>query len=187
MLLVIASALVETLTKHMFQRQLNEMDKIEIGGAPSWYMKPVDDEMCVFAHKVGNLDTIEISKNKAYYKMIKKINDTIDVVVYENTKNITNKKEKILVNKWKKDSELPVFVKQNLSYSRVTYEDEVNTSFVRACIKNQTVINYQTERLSNIKKDLLTFKSNSAIDEMENDLSGKEYEKDPDDPFSELE
>ncbi|MGB5866614.1 MAG: hypothetical protein WBG69_01960 [Arcobacteraceae bacterium] len=186
MLLLITGALVETLTKHMFQKYLNERDKIEIGGAPSWYMKSIDDEMCVFTHKQGNLDTIEISKENARLKMVKKINGTIDIVVYENVKNITNDKEKVLVEKWKIDSNLPVFVNKHLNFSRVTYEDEINTTFVRACIANETIINYQKERLQDIKKEVLKFKSKTTIDEMENDLSGTSYEQDPNDPFSEL-
>jgi len=187
MLLIITGALVETLTKHLFQNKLNEMDKIEIDGAPSWYMKPIDDEICVFTHKHGTLDSIEIAKDKSKFKMIKKIDETVDIVVYENTKNITNKKEKLLVDKWKVDSRLPTFVNQNLQFSRVVYEEEINTAFVRACISSDIIITYQKERLSDIKKELLKYKSDSTIDEMENDLSGKSYEKDPDDPFSELE
>ena len=187
MILLITSALVETLTKHMFSNYLDARDKVEIGGAPSWYMMPVDDEMCVFAHKSGDMDTIDIVKNYARLKMIKKIDDTIDIVIYENLKNVQNKKEKEVINKWKIDSNLPVFVNQNLNYSRVSYEDEINATFARACIPNEIFINYQTERLKTIKKEVLKFKSNSALDEMDAELTGSSTpHKDPNDPFAEL-
>ena len=186
MLVLITSALVETLTKYMFSNYLNSLDKIDIDGAPSWYMKPVEDKMCVFTHKTGNIDKIDFVKNTTKLKMIKKIDETIDIVIYDNLKNITNKKEKELVNKWKIDSSLPVFINKNLDYSRILYEDDLNAIFIRACISKQTFINYQKERLSIIKKEVLKLKSKRAVNEMENELSGKEQKKDPTDPFSEL-
>jgi len=186
MLLLITSALVESLTKHMFSKYLDSLDKVDIGGAPSWYMQPVDDDMCVFSHKSGEIDTVDFVKNKARIKMIKKIDDTIDIIIYENIKNITNEKEKELVNQWKVDSNLPVFVNKNLDYSRVSYEDEIKATFVRACIPKKIFIDYQSNRLEIIKKEVLKFKSKSAIIEMENELSGKKGEKDPNDPFIEL-
>ena len=186
MLLLITSALVETLTKHMFSKYLDSLDRVDIGGAPSWYMKPVDDEMCVFTHKTGNMDTIDFVKEKARLKMIKKVDDTIDIVIYENIKNITNKKEKAVVDKWKIDSNLPVFINKNLHYTRISYEDEINAVFARGCIPKKVFIDYQTDRLKTIKKEVLKYKSTIAIEEMENELLGEKVKKDPDDPFSEL-
>ena len=186
MLLLITNALVETLVKHMFGNFLKEQDKIEIGGAPSWYMTPVEDEMCVFTHKSGGIDYIDITKQNANFKMIKKINGTIDIVVYENLKNITNKKEKAVVDIWKKDEYLPTFVDKNLRYSRVTFEDEVDTTFVRACIPNNTIIDYQKERLTKIKKEVTKVKANSAYDDLDSTIKGKSDKTDKKDPFSEL-
>jgi len=187
MVVIVASALIETLTKHMFQKYLDAKDKIEIGGAPSWYMKEVEDQMCVFAHSKGGMNSIEISKNKAKIKMIKKINGLIDVVVYDNIKNIKNQKEKKMVNKWKKDPNLPVFTAKNLNYSRIAYEDEIDTTFVRACIPKQIVFLYEKERLFNIQKSLVKFKSSSAIEELDAAIGGKSGDRgDANDPFSEL-
>jgi len=187
MIVLITGALVETLTKYMFNKYLDSLDRIDIGGAPSWYMKPVDDEMCVFTHKTGNMDTIDFVKEKARLKMIKKVEDTIDIVIYENIKNITNTKEKLVIDQWKIDSNLPIFINQNLHYTRISYEDEIDAVFARGCIPKKIFIDYQSNRLKTIKKAVLHYKSNSAIDEMDNDLSGKKIKKDPNDPFSELE
>ena len=68
MVTVIASALIETLTKHIFSKYLDAQDKIEVGGAPSWYMKPVNDQFCVFSHKKGGLDSIDIVKEKVRFR-----------------------------------------------------------------------------------------------------------------------
>lgn len=187
MLVLITGALVETLVKHMFSNYLDARDKIEIGGAPSWYMMPVEDKMCTFSHKSGGMDMIDIVKDESRVKMIKKINGTIDIVIYENMKNVTNEKEKAVVNRWKVDSNLPVFVNKNLDYSRVAFEDEINTTFVRACIPKNTIIEYQKERLSNIKKEVLKFKAANADDELDKELTNpNKPHKDRNDPFSEL-
>ena len=186
MLLLITNALVETLVKHMFGNFLKEQDKIDIGGAPSWYMNPVKDEMCVFTHKSGGLDNIDIAKDNAKLKMVKKIDGTIDIVIYENTKNITNDKEKEVVNLWKQDSNLPTFVEKNLHYSRISFEDEINTTFIRACIPNNTIIDYQKERLQTIKKEVTKFKANTAYDDLDSSLENKTGIKNKKDPYSEL-
>jgi hypothetical protein len=186
MLLLITNALIETLTKHMFKKYLDEQDKVQIGGAPSWYMKPIDDKMCTFAHKKGSYESVDIAKNDAKMKMIKKIDGTIEVVIHENTKKITNEKEKAVVEKFKVDTNLPLFVRQNINYSRVVYEDEVHTTFVRACIPNSNILEYQKERLTKIKKAVLKQKSKNAFGELDMDMKGQKS-NDPNDPFSELE
>ncbi|MEA3512850.1 MAG: hypothetical protein U9R37_04560, partial [Campylobacterota bacterium] len=184
MVLLITSALVETLTKHMFGNYLEQRDQIEIGGAPSWYMMPVDDEMCAFAHKKGSMDYIDRVKEKSSFKLKRKIDDTIEIVIYDNLKNIKNEKEKAVVNQFKKDIDLPVFIKKNVRYSRVSYEDEINTTFVRACIPKTTIISYQEERLKKIKNEVLNVKVNNAFDDMEREQTKTTGYKDPNDPFS---
>jgi len=185
MVMVITTALIETLTKHMFGKFLDERDKIEIGGAPSWYMMPVDDKMCTFAHKKG-LDSIDIVKKQVRLKMKRKIDDTIEVVIYDNTQNITNKKEQEVVEAFKYDRNLPIFIKKYLKYSRVAYEDEIDTTFVRGCIDKKVIIDYQAKRLKQIKKAVLNVKTKSAFDELELEQQGKKAVTDPNDPFAEL-
>lgn len=170
MISVIASALVETLVKHMFNKVLNEMEKIEIGGAPSWYMKEIDDQMCSFAYAKAGLDSIDIAKKKAKFKMIKDINGLINIVVYENIKNITNQKEQDLVNNFKNDPNLKVFTDANLRYSKVVYEDEIDTTFVRACIPKKTIITYQENRLKTITKALSVSRSDQALSDLDKEF-----------------
>jgi len=114
--------------------------------------------------------------------MIKKINNTIDIVIYENTKNITNKKEKAVVNKFRIDDNLPLFVKQNLVYSKIIYGNEIKTTFVRSCIKSQIVLDYQILRLQEITKEVTKEKAKSAFD----DLDKNGITNDKNNPFFEL-
>ncbi len=171
MLSVIACALVSSLSQHIFTKTLNNMDKIEIGGTPSWYMQPVKDNTCIFTHLKGGLNSIEISKDNAKIKMTKKIDSLIDIAIYDNTKQIKKPKEKQLIRLWAKDEQLNIFVSKNLDYSKVTFEDEIDTTFVRACIPNQTIIDYQDNRLQNIQKSLLKYKMDSAIEELDEEIN----------------
>eukprot|EP01155_Anaeramoeba_flamelloides_P018337 Anaeramoba_flamelloidesa569938_62.p2 GENE.a569938_62~~a569938_62.p2 ORF type:complete len:173 (-),score=6.24 a569938_62:741-1259(-) len=167
MVTVIAAALVETLTKHMFGKFLDGMDKVEIGGAPSWYMVELDDELCTFAHKKGGYDSIEIAKERAKFKMVKKIDGIVEIVIHDNMQDVRGVKEQTIVDRWRKDANLPVFVNKHLDFSRVSYEDEVDTTFVRSCIPRETITNYQKDRLFEIESLVLDQKSKNAMDELD--------------------
>jgi hypothetical protein len=114
MVTVITTALVSSLSKYIFTTMLNNLDEVKIDGAPSWYMKNIDDQVCTFAHTTGGFESIEITKNKVKYKLIKKIDGIIEIVVYDNTKYIKSKKDKEFIKKWSKDP--------NLEYDPYFYE-----------------------------------------------------------------
>ena len=177
MVMLIVGAVVETLVKHMTQKYLDNMDGVKIGGAPSWYMEPVKNKMCIYTHRKGGLSSIDIAKKNANYKMSKKINDVIEVVIYDTKGNIKDKKEQAVIDKFKKDKNLGVFVKRNTNFSKVVYEDEIKTAFVRACIPAKTIIGYQEDRLMAINEAVLGAKSSSAFgsldEEFGDDESGK--------------
>jgi hypothetical protein len=171
MLSVIACALVSSFTKYVATKAFNSLDEVKIGGAPSWYMKPTSDNMCVFTHSKGGLDSIEIAKKNATIKMTRNINNVVEISIYDNTKQIKDPKEKSMIKLWSKDTNLNMFVRKNIDYNKIVYEDNIDTTFVRACIPNKTIIDYQDERLKKIKDELLNFKVNSAFDELENELN----------------
>jgi hypothetical protein len=177
MVMLIVGAMVETLVKHMTQKYLDNMDGVRIGGAPSWYMEPIKDQMCVYTHSKGGFSSIDIAKKNATYKMSKKINDVIEVVIYDTKGNIKDKKEKAVVDRFKKDENLGVFIKQNMNYSKVVYEEKIKTAFVRSCIPAKTIISYQESRLMDINEAVLSAKSSSAFgsldDEFGDDTSGQ--------------
>jgi len=170
MVSVIACALVSSFSKFMFTKMLNEMDKVDIGGAPSWYMKPMDDKMCTFDFEKGDLQSIEIAKINAKTKMQRKINTLVDISIYETTKNVKDPKVIQMTQMWSDDPNLSLFVTKHLDYSKIVYEDEINTSFVRACIDAKVLTDYQQERLDIIQKDIMKYKANVALDELESEL-----------------
>ena len=177
MVMLIVGAMVETLAKHMTQKYLDNMDGVKVGGAPSWYMEPTKDKMCVFTHRKGDFNSIDIAKKNANFKMTKKINDVIEIVIYKNMGNIKNPNEKAVVEKFKKDKNLKVFVKQNMNYSKVVYEDEIETAFVRACIPSKTIIKYQNNRLMDINEAVLGAKSGSAFDDLDGEFGDDNSDK----------
>ena len=177
MVMLIVGAMVETLAKHMTQKYLDNVDGVKIGGAPSWYMEPVKGKMCVFTHKKGDFSSIDVAKLNANFKMTKRIDDVIDIVIYKNMGNIKNPKEKSVVDRFKKDENLKVFVKQNINYSKVVYEDEIKTAFVRSCIPATTILKYQNSRLSDINKAVLSSKSGSAFDSLNDEFGDDDSNK----------
>ena len=167
MVSLLASALVNTLVDYMFNQAMNKMDSVHIDNAPSWYMQKVNDDMCSFASSRGGIGLIEDTKNNASYQMYKDINGLINITVYENIKTVTTDKEQRLVEQWKSDPNLDTFIQKNIDFNKIKYEDELDTTFVRACIPKKTIINYQKDRLKNINKSLLNHKADSAMNELD--------------------
>ncbi len=177
MVMLIVGAVVETLVKHMTKTYLDNMDGVNIKGAPSWYMSPVKDQMCVFTHSKGDISAVDVAKNGAKFKMAKKINGVIDVVVYDNIKNIKDPKEKLIVDKFKRDPNLNLFVQKHLKYTKTIYEDKIHTAFVRACIDNKTFLQYQKTRIYDINGQVLGAKSSNAFDSLDDEFGDETSNK----------
>ena len=167
MVTIITTALIETLVKHMFTKALNEMDTVSIDSAPSWYMKPVNDDICSFSSANGRVSSINTAKNQAMNQMDTKINNIIDITIHDNIKSATTNKEQQLLDQWKFDPNLDMFIMKNLNYNKIVYEEEIDTSFVRACIPKKDILSYQKERLEIIGKSLLNYKADSAMNELD--------------------
>jgi len=178
MVMLIVGAMVETLVKHMTQKYLDNMDGVKVGGAPSWYMEPVKNQMCVFTHQKGSFGAIDVAKEKARFKMKKKIDDVIEVVIYDTKGDIKDKKEKEVVKRFSKDENLDAYIKSKLKYTQVTYADEVKTAFVRACIPKKDIIEYQKGRLMVINEAVLSAKSSSAFDSLDDEFGDEKSNKD---------
>ena len=101
--------------------------------------------------------------------MFNKINGIVEIVIYDNYGNITDPDEKAFINKVKEDEYLNVFIKKNLTYPRVEYKEKIYTAFVKACIPNETIIKYQSERSQKIAKNLSLFRSKKGFEELESD------------------
>ena len=178
MLLTIVSAIVSSLVKHVTNCVLDNFSTVKIQGAPSWYMKRVDGEICVYDYEKGDFSAIDRAKRKAKIKMIKKIDGLIDVVIYENAPRFNTQKEIALMKKFKKDDNLNLFVDKNMKFEKIEYYKDEKEVFVRGCIPAKEVLSYEERRLKEIRKKVLNVKVTTAFDE----LDGKSSEG----PFKEL-
>ena len=165
----IAVTFVKFFTNMLLKAAFSNMDGIKIDGAPSWFYKSDKAKLCTFAFEKGGLEAVEKAKRKAGIMMFDKINGIVEIVIYDNYRNLTDPDEKAFINKIKEDEYLNVFVKKNLTYPRVEYKEKIHTAFVKACIPNETIIKYQADRSQKIAKSLSLFRSEKGFEELESD------------------
>jgi len=185
MLESIALGLLKTLASYMLKYYLNSTVGVKIDGAPSWFHKQDKGRICVFTYSQGSMASIDIAKNNAKGKMSKKINELIEIVIYDKYRDLRDPKEIELVNAFKKDELLPVFVNRSLKFRKIEYKKRNATAFVKACIDNEVIQEYQKERMKKIVYQVSHKRASNAFDELDKDTgNGKKNSKDP---FKELE
>lgn len=181
MLEAILLKLVTSLTGFLFEGYLDTFKSIEIEGAPSWYERSGSKEMLVgYGYAEGGISSIEIAKNKCKMNIIHKINKGIEVSISDNFQYIKSQKEKEFINRFKIDNDLDLFVAKTMQYEKIEhFEAQTEGIFQKArqaqtftgcMIAKEDILTYQKNRLETIKKELLGFKSNNALDEMEAEL-----------------
>jgi hypothetical protein len=170
MLTVITLALLKTLASFLFEQGLYTTVEYDIENAPYWYYQEGSNEMCSFTYKQGGLESVEIAKKDAKVLMYGKIKTLTTKVAYENFSKITNTKEKLLVEGFKNDPELNVFVDSYLIYEKVKHEDDAAITFVKACIDKEKIMSYETKRINDLKKTIMIQRSDTALDELEQEF-----------------
>lgn len=163
----IAVSLVKTLSSFLFSKMLVYSD-INIQGAPSWFQQPESAYVCVSTYHEGGLESVEIAKDKAKRLMVSKINEIMEIVVYDNYRNLENKSEKAFIKTFLKDDELYIFVNKNLDFKNIEHIKKKQITFVRGCIDKNVIIEYEKERIGIIKYKLTHKRADEAFDELEN-------------------
>ncbi len=182
---LIAIKLIEALGGFLFENYINKMAEISLENAPSWYENVVDEsKIYVFYAESGGVDIIPKAKNRTRELMIEKIDNIIEIVIYDNFRDIQSGAENRLIQEWKVDNNLPIFVDKSITYDKIEQvgarEEGFFTKkrdamvFIRAYIPKKVVFEYQKERIINLKNGLLKEKSDSAFDELEDEI--KEFE-----------
>lgn len=184
MLEAIILKLVTTLTGYLFQGYLDSIQSINIEGAPSWYGKVHSSKnVYAYGYAKGGIESIEIARANCRMEMKKKINGLIEIVIYDNFKNIKDAKEKALINEFKKDPDLEVFIEKNMKFEKVEHLDEQKEGFFQKArpeqtfaggmIPKQAIIDYQKDRLEKIKYNLTHFRAGNAEDELDKETGAK--------------
>lgn len=169
MIEIIAVTFVKFLTTTLLKGVFSYATGTVIDGAPSWFYKTDKARLCIYSFEDGGLESVEKAKRKAGIMMINKIDDIIEIVLYDNFRNIEDSKEKLFIRQLEKDEFLPLFVKKNIIFHKIKYEEDVKRSYVKACIENNELIQYQTERTQKIMKKLTHFRADTGFDELDNE------------------
>jgi len=163
----IALALMKTLATYLFKNYILMQTKVNIEGAPSWYMQNVSSQVCVYDHQTGGMEAVDAAKAAAYPKMEKELSNIIEAVIYENFSNLKDLKEKAFVMRFKNDAEAPVFVRKNMSFPGIEYKKTQRIAFVKACIDKDVILKYQQVRTDTIQYELTHKRANDAFDELD--------------------
>ncbi len=62
----IALALMKTLATYLFKNYVLMQSKINIEGAPNWYMQNVSNQVCVYDYKTGGMEAVDAAKAATY-------------------------------------------------------------------------------------------------------------------------
>jgi len=94
---------------------------INIQGAPSWYQNQESAYICVSTFQQGGLESVDIAKNKSKRLLTDKINEIMEIVVYDNFRKLDNESEKTFIKTFLKDDDLPIFVNKTTEYRNIEY------------------------------------------------------------------
>lgn len=170
----IGIALLKTLSTYLFKTYLLSQSKINIEGAPSWYMKNVPAQVCVYDFKRGGMEAVDQAKAATYPKMQSELTYILESVIYENYSNLKDEKEKKFVMMFKNDPDAPIFIRSHMKFPAIEYKKDVHTAFVKGCIDKDTIIAYQDKRVGTIKYELTHKRANDAFEELDNSITETE-------------
>jgi len=187
MLEAIGIKLITVLAGFLFEHGLVSIDKIQVAGAPSWYYEESNnDYIYVFSYKDGGIETIEPLKAELSLLMEKRIQGTIDVVVYKNFRDVKDPKEKELVTLFQKDPDLHLFLKSNIRFERIVQQDmrekglifkgRPERTFGSAVLSKKSLLDYQEERITILREQIVKEQSSKMFDKLGSELGEEENE-----------
>ncbi|MGM0419224.1 MAG: hypothetical protein ACQEQS_10925, partial [Thermodesulfobacteriota bacterium] len=165
MLEALGIKLITVLAGFLFETGLATSDKIQIDNAPSWYYETKNPEyIYVFSYKKGGIEKIDPLKNDLEKKMVKKIDKIIETVIYENFKDIKDKAENRLIQEFKNDENLNLFVRSNIKIERIKQrkakekgiiqDSQEAAVFGSAVLAKKELINYQKKRVEKLREKI---------------------------------
>lgn len=170
MLESLAFALVKTFISFMFEHHLENMQSIRIEGAPRWYAQQTVDHICDSGFAYGNLEAVEKAKSGARKQMVLRLDRALEIVVYENFRDKTDPTERTLIDRFKQDENLPLFVESNVVYENIEYKQERSTAYARVCLSKERLLEYQNERVEKLRKSVRLHHRDRAIDQLDQEL-----------------
>ncbi|MCW7752987.1 DUF4374 domain-containing protein [Desulfobotulus sp. H1] len=194
MLEALAIKLVSVFAGFLFEQALATGNRIQIDGAPSWYYEEKNPQyLYVFAYRDGGLETLDPLRSDLTGEMEKRIQEIVDVVIYQNFRDVKDPVEQELIRQFSKDDNLSLFVRNHLRMDRIIQEEARDAGFMRqarparafgsAILAKKALLDYQTERVNRLQKRISQERARKGFEALD-----KTFEEDEmDDVARELE
>ena len=178
MLEAIALKLITTLTGFLFEGYLDTLSYSKIEGAPSWYGSSGSARLLHgYGYSKGGIEYIDVAKANCRADLQDKIQQSIEIIIYENFRDITHPIERELIAEVQNDPQLHIFVNRATKFERVEHQKEREKSFFRdaniaqtfagCIIPKDEIIAYQTERITRLQKEISLQRSQEALDSLD--------------------
>jgi hypothetical protein len=188
----IAIKLLTVLAGYVFENTLAAQESINIQGAPGWYMKPSDSNMIwVYAFVDGGPETVETVEKTLNTRMQQRIEEAIEVIIYDNFRNLKDPAEIAFVDALKTDPELAVFVRKHIQIHKLEHyqqqrkslftKERPARSFGGAKLPRQALLDYQRERLGKLTRSISLHRADKGFGEL-----GMPPSSTSSDPFADL-
>lgn len=156
----------------LFEQNVLKQTSVDIQGAPSWYEKKSDpNKIYISTYSNGNIDNIVETKQKVVNQITLIIENGYKVTIKKHFMGVYSKKERLFINKMRKDSKLSDFVKQNVVFQNIKYNKKFNKIFIRGYINIDLLKEYQIKRMIKIKKKVLDYQFDDMMEELEKEAS----------------
>ena len=169
MLTAIAVAAVKAITGYLVTSYMKmSSGSIDIEGAPFWYGRELDSEICVSDARRGGVLELDREKKAVKVKLQKRLSSILDSAIHTNSRfsNLKPDEENFL-DSIIHDKKLGWFVAQNGVYKNIKVDEDRDMIFIRMCVSKDDFINFEKRRVKTLQKEMTLYRSDKAFDELE--------------------
>lgn len=166
-LLGVLNGMLEGFGKYVMENKIApELAELHIEGAPGWYARDKNGHVCASAFAEGGLSALETAREQSRTKLAQRIDDSLQMAVDEAYQQLESPTERKIVERFRKDPQLPRFVRQTGEFTHQRYVQKERIAFTRLCIEQSPLVEYQRERLVAIASKLLDYQGDQAFEEL---------------------
>jgi len=171
----IALTLIKTLASFIFNQYLVSTQTIEIDGAPNWYYQSESEKICSFSVIDGDYRNINRLKIDLLHNLQLELKTLNDKAIYQTLNNIESEFDKNVLKEFRHNRELNDFIRFNIKYSKIVYQDDINRVFGKSCINKNLVLHFNQTRLQKIVQRISVHKADVQFQEMKTGHSENRY------------
>ncbi len=170
MLESLAFALVKTFVSFMFEQHLENMQAVRIQGAPGWYYQQTAYHVCDSGVAYGPLRALEEAKADAREHMRARMQRALESAAHEKYQGRVGTAESALIARFAQDENLPAFIHGNVVYENLEYSEKKATAYARACMSEDTLTRYQSDRMLKLAKSVSHHRRDAAMDTLDAEM-----------------